>query len=412
MKGGYLFPPVPRTDRMGDYLVLQYIPHKGPLAYVAAVWEAPALRTYPAAVRRLLLQLLAEDHLRYGPGGVHKALLELGWEWHWETTLDSLFLVARGLVEGFPRALELLYEAVAEPVLEGPTVRLEVERLAEAQRRAYAHLPYRAESYLAERLWGASYAVFEATPPETIASLELASLKLYWEAFLCKGLRYLVVAAPGVPRAIYRWESLSGPLAYEIPLAARPLSVQRVEETAEAQQVSLRVAYPWVRPSAAQYGAYQLALFRLGGYFGSLLMQNLREEAGLTYGVYARALSAQAAAYFVIAAEVDRHRIEEALHRIESEVRTWSENPFPSEEVFQEVQRSLLLRLEVEGLSEWISRLAHLLGRGLSAADYVAQMEAIASYRWADWPRLSLPKEAQVTIAVGTPRPIFAGACA
>ncbi len=412
MKAGVLPPPVPRTDRMKDHLALQYIPHKGPLAYVAAVWEAPALRTYPAAVRRLLLQLLAEDHLRYGPGGVHKALLELGWEWQWETTLDSLFLVARGLVENFPRALELLYEAVAEPVLEGPSVRLQIERLAEAQRRARAHLPYRAEAYLAERLWGASYAVFEGTAPEAIASLEPSSLRLYWETFLCKGLRHLVVAAPGVPRAIQRWASLSAPLVYEIPLATKPLAVQRIEETTEAQQVSLRVAYPWVRPSQAQYGAYQLALFRLGGYFGSSLMQSLREEAGLTYGVYARALFAQAAAYFVITGEVDRHRTEEALRRIESAVRAWSENPFPTEEVFQEVQRSLLLRLEVEGLSEWVSRLAHLLGRGLSAADYLAQMEAIASYRWADWPRLSLPTEAQVTVAVGTPRPIFAEACA
>lgn len=404
--------PLPRKEQLNSHLTLHYISHQGPLVYLAAVWEAPALRTYPAAVRPLLVRLLTEENLRYGSGGVHEALLELGWEWHWDVSLDSLVLVAQGLSEGFPQALELLYRAVAEPVLEGPPVALQLDRLVETQRRAWANLPYRADAYLAQRLWGLSYAVFEGTSPEEIRGLNTALVRSYWEAFIGKGLRHLVIAAPKLPPSVAQWASLSGSLAYELLLPAESWSSEHVEEAAPAQQVSLRVAYPWVRPQVAHYGAYQLALFRLGGYFGSQLMQSLREEAGLTYGVQARALAAQAGGYFVVASEVDRQRVEEAIQRIEAEVQAWRENPFPTEEAFQEVQKSLLLRLEVEGLSEWVSRLAHLLARGLSAEAYLAQRQAIASYRWTDWPRPPLPSTALLTVAVGTPRPIFASPCA
>lgn len=412
MRAGLGSLPVPRREQLGRYLALHYIPHGGPLAYFAAVWEAPALRTYPAAVRPLLVRLLAEENFRYGSGGVHRALLELGWKWHWELSLDSIFLVAEGLAEGFPQVLELLYRAVTEPILEGPLVGLQVDRLIEVQRRARASLPYRADAHLAQGLWGASYAVFEAVSPEEIPLVDTAFLRPFWEAFLCRGLRHLVVAAPAVPLSLVHWTSLSGPLAYEILLPTKPWPSRWVEEIAEARQVSLRGAYPWVRPQVTPYGAYKLALFRLGGYFGSQLMQSLREEAGLTYGVHARALAAQAGGYFVVTSEVDRQRVEEAIQRIEAEVRAWSENPFPTEEAFQEVQNSLLLRLEVEALSEWVSRLAHLLARGLSVEAYLAEMEAIASYRWEDWPRPELPSTPVLTVAVGTPRSIFADACA
>lgn len=57
---------------------------------------------------------------------------------------------------------------------------------------------------------------------------------------------------------------------------------------ADALQVSLRAALVWPPKTNPVYHRLKILVTVLGGYFGSRLMQNLREELGLTYGVGAR----------------------------------------------------------------------------------------------------------------------------
>jgi predicted Zn-dependent peptidase len=58
----------------------------------------------------------------------------------------------------------------------------------------------------------------------------------------------------------------------------------------------------------------------LGGYFGSRLMQNLREEHGYTYGVMAAMVNFDKEGYLAIATQVAREHREDALREIYSEI--------------------------------------------------------------------------------------------
>lgn len=71
----------------------------------------------------------------------------------------------------------------------------------------------------------------------------------------------------------------------------------------------------------------------LGGYFGSRLMQNLRERSGFTYGVYAAMVNFQQAGYLAIATQVGREVTQEALRQIAAEIETLRTEPVTEEEL-------------------------------------------------------------------------------
>lgn len=71
----------------------------------------------------------------------------------------------------------------------------------------------------------------------------------------------------------------------------------------------------------------------LGGYFGSRLMQNLRERNGFTYGVFSAMVNFQQAGYLAIATQVGSEVTEQALSEIAREIEQLRTAPIPNEEL-------------------------------------------------------------------------------
>ena len=70
-----------------------------------------------------------------------------------------------------------------------------------------------------------------------------------------------------------------------------------------------------------------------GGYFGSRLMQNLRERNGFTYGVFSAMVNFQNAGYLAIATQVGTEVTEQALEQIATEIETLRNEPVPEQEL-------------------------------------------------------------------------------
>lgn len=382
-----------------------------PLAHFIAVWDAPALPDFPAGTQALLLRLLAAENARYPAGGLAQRLKRLGWTFEWHSSLDNVWLSASGLVENLPAALELLHLMVEAPLLRGPDVGKHRSRLIEGQIRAWANPVYRADSYVAHGLWGDTYAVVEGASPETFHKVGEAELWAYHEGFLWRGLRAAVLVAPTLPKPLTPWQAWVQPLSYALRLPLEKEPTTRLEEAPQAQQASLRLAYPWRRSLTSADVWYALAALRLGGYFGSQLMRTIREEAGLTYGIYARAEETQAGSYLVIRTEVARSRAAEAVSRITDEVRRWATQPFPTRESWDEARNYLLVQRTPETLREWASWIAGALMRRRPIELYYAQMEMLAQARWPHIPSLILPVDPFLQVGVGVEKGIFAGAC-
>ena len=77
----------------------------------------------------------------------------------------------------------------------------------------------------------------------------------------------------------------------------------------------------------------QVVASALGGYFGSRLMQNLREERGYTYGVVAAMVNFEQAGYFAVATQVGTDVTRDALREIYAEIERLRTEPMPDEEL-------------------------------------------------------------------------------
>ena len=100
-----------------------------------------------------------------------------------------------------------------------------------------------------------------------------------------------------------------------------------------AVQSSIRIGRRLFPREHPDFVGMQVVAAALGGYFGSRLMQNLREEHGYTYGVISAMVNFEREGYLAIATQVGSEVTEEALHEIYSEIERLRTEPLSEEEL-------------------------------------------------------------------------------
>src|SRR5690606_31204651 len=88
-----------------------------------------------------------------------------------------------------------------------------------------------------------------------------------------------------------------------------------------------------IQRSHPDFPGLQVVNTLLGGYFGSRLMANIREDKGYTYGVSSGLASLKHSAFFTIASEVGVQVTAATLVEIEKEMRRLREEPVPETEL-------------------------------------------------------------------------------
>lgn len=92
-------------------------------------------------------------------------------------------------------------------------------------------------------------------------------------------------------------------------------------ERASSIQSSIRFGKRTIDRNHKDFPGLQLLNHYFGGFFGSQLMQNLREEKGLTYGVGSSIHSFRNDALFSIGTDVNKENADQALEQIRLELR-------------------------------------------------------------------------------------------
>jgi predicted Zn-dependent peptidase len=104
-------------------------------------------------------------------------------------------------------------------------------------------------------------------------------------------------------------------------------------EKENANQTCIRLGIPAVSPKHEDYFPFLMLNEILGGYFGSRLMKNIREEKGLTYGIYSNLSVLRRFSLFSVQAEVNKDMKDVALEEILKEIRHLTIEKVPEEEL-------------------------------------------------------------------------------
>ena len=122
-----------------------------------------------------------------------------------------------------------------------------------------------------------------------------------------------------------------------LPNATLSASFSEKIEKEKAVQCSIKLGKPIIGRTHPDYAKFMLSNVLFGGYFGSRLMKNIREEKGLTYGISSSASPVGPHWIWSINSAVKKENIDIVLTEIEKELEILK-TEVPSDEELQTVK--------------------------------------------------------------------------
>lgn len=110
-----------------------------------------------------------------------------------------------------------------------------------------------------------------------------------------------------------------------------PKQIKVVKE--DAVQAALRIGSPSIEKTHPDRKVLTILNTIFGGYFGSRLMSNIREEKGYTYGIYSSIESLRQQSYFLISTEVGAEVADDAVNEIFKEMSRLQTELIPEAEL-------------------------------------------------------------------------------
>lgn len=155
--------------------------------------------------------------------------------------------------------------------------------------------------------------------------------------------------------------------AYTAVLKPAAAGTYRVDMPGSVQS-AIRIGKPLIHKAHPDYPELQVLNTILGGYFGSRLMANIREDKGFTYGIGSGLYSFKAGGVFVIATEVGVDVREQALDEIYKEIARLRTDLVPAQEL--ELVRNYMLGSFMGSLENVFSHTDKFKALLLSGLDY------------------------------------------
>jgi predicted Zn-dependent peptidase len=157
------------------------------------------------------------------------------------------------------------------------------------------------------------------------------------------------------------------------------------DEKENSLQTSLRIGALMPHKSHPDYNQLRICLHALGGYFGSRLMKNIREDKGFTYGIYASLVPLVHRTYMMIGTDVQKASRDEAISEIYKEISRMQEEPLPAGEL-EMVKNHLLgsFQSELDSPLALSSKFKGVYYFGLDYSYYQRLIDTIRDIRAAD----------------------------
>ncbi len=281
----------------------------------------------------------------------------LGSEMNVQVGTDGAFVRASSLTEKLPETLDLMFDVVLNPTFpEGELAILKKRRASDFMRRQDS-LQYIAGAALTKNFYaGHPYGHLDIGTPESVSTMAAADLAAFHKKYYQPQAATLIIVGSktaGELRKLLEPYAKAWPkgdlTARAVPPTVAP-AAPRVffVDKPGAQQSVVSVAVLGLDRTSPDYAAATVLNHLYGGYFGSRLNMNLREEKGYTYGARSRFAALAAPGYWSSGAPVQGTATADSVKEIFNEINgILGGEPFGTEE-FETVKANLVQSLPQE----------------------------------------------------------------
>lgn len=305
------------------------------LIFDAGRWQEPQ-RAIAGTTSKLLLegtsaksaQQLAEEIDFYGANIGSEATIDYG--------LVTLFTLNKHVDHLFPLLREVIYDATFPEKELSTYIQNSKQRLMVSLQK----VDFLAHKAFNEQLYGSGYPSGYTTTPEDYDGIDVTSLRSFHASQYKSGNCKIIIAGKVTDHilslldryfgAAHFREQNNGHLTHAIAAAENRKSFTAKKD---AVQSGIRIGKMLVNKLHPDYPSLRILNTIFGGYFGSRLMQNLREDKGYCYGVHSSIASYLHDAHFYITTEVGGEVTWDAVREIYYEMDRLRAEPVPEEEL-------------------------------------------------------------------------------
>ncbi|SNC68623.1 Predicted Zn-dependent peptidase [Hymenobacter gelipurpurascens] len=311
-----------------------------PVIRLQAVFRAGKWYEPGAGISLLTTRMLLEGTRTRSARQIADEVAFYGASLECEQGFDRATLTLYCLSRHLEKLLPLFLDVIAEPTFPELELGQLKARTIQNVRIERQKTSYLAAEQFSRNLYGPSYPygiVFDEKSFGEVSAHELREFhsRTYQlttaEIFLCGDI------APSHEQLL---QQTLGATALQKPVYIAPHSIAAVSEPAidyvtvpGSLQSSLRIGRLW--PSSNHPDTHQLQVLVkvLGGYFGSRLMKNIREDKGLTYGIYSSIGPREHGTSFVIGSDVNANSADAAIKEVHHELRLLQQELIPADEL-------------------------------------------------------------------------------
>ncbi len=292
------------------------------------------------------LNLMSEGTAHYSAAQIAERFDFYGIYYDTSIDRDYAIVTVSCLNRFLPRTLELLSEILFEPQF--PEHELEIYAAKRKQQLTIEREKpsYQARELFSRALFGAEHPYGRSSAAEAYDELNAGLLREFYETHYRAGNLFAVASGRIAPevrnemeRFLSRFEAGRPVVDPGVP-PTEPTSLIREQRTG-ALQSSIRLGRTLFPKEHPDFNGMQVVATILGGYFGSRLVKNLREEKGYTYGIYSAMVNLQHTGYFAVATDVTAAATDEAVGEILREVERLRTETVPTAEL--EMVRNIIV---------------------------------------------------------------------
>ncbi len=197
-----------------------------------------------------------------------------------------------------------------------------------------------AREYFYQNLFGSSHYYGTANKTEFYNQIDVNTLKQFYNNNYRNTAPQLIVSGYITDNVKHAVNKYFGQIGFNnlpgakttLPQVTSNFSLQVINKP-DAVQSSLRCGFLTVNKQHPDYLGLKVLSTILGGYFGSRLMKNVREDKGLTYGIHAIQVSLYDAGYMIIGADVKSQNTRQAVDEIIIEIDKLKNTPVSTDEL-------------------------------------------------------------------------------
>ncbi|MEM9858726.1 MAG: pitrilysin family protein [Bacteroidota bacterium] len=282
--------------------------------------QAGTIREQQRGSASMALRMLKEGTASYSSTAITNLFSKLGAYIEINPSFDHASLSIYCLDKHIPQILPILSEIIGSPSFDAGEWQLQQELQIAQLRLQNKRNNILASKQIRQEIFGAGHPYGRIISEQDLQVLKPAQLREFWNS----NKNNFEVFLSGRPSdsTINSIQELFENRSFEAVSIENEFidSVKSTFPSNQSVQASIRLGKRTLIKTDPDYIPLLITNHVLGGYFGSRLMKNIREDKGLTYGISSSLVPLQKESYWVLGAEVNIDNVELALAEINQEI--------------------------------------------------------------------------------------------